>query len=127
MSIAAQHKIEPKVQQHDPKIEPKVQPKVQEGQVRNAIKKVLQYITNLAASKNGTISSRCSSFIDSIETTPWCEAKNICAPYNILADSMRTMYIKNELPFLNDNECNNVKKYLDFITLYAGHEPSVQT
>lgn len=116
MSIAVQQ--DPKGQQQ--KVDPKGQ---QEGQVRNAIKKVLQYITNLAASKHGVISSRCRSFIDSIETTPWSEAKNICAPYNILADSMRTMYIKNELPFLNDNECNNVKRYLDFVTLYAGHEP----
>ena len=36
---------------------------------------------------------RCRSFID---RTPWS-----CAPYYILADSMRMMYIKNELPFLN--------------------------
>ena len=88
-----------------------------EARVKDAIKKVIAYITRIAESRNEEISQRCLSFIN---TTSWEEAKKIAAPYNLLADAMKIMYIKTELSFLNDDEVNKVKQYMDFIAAYAG-------
>ena len=91
-----------------------------EAKVKDAIKKVITFITRMADSRNAEISERCLSFITSIDTTSWEEAKKIAAPYNLLVDSMRSMYIKKELSFLDDDEVNKVKQYMDFIATYAG-------